>query len=125
MVSPDSQATACPPSGRNSTYRPVQISETSSDIAARYGGEEFAIILPNTTLRQGLTVPDHIRRAVMGKELMKRSTRESLGRVTISVGVAGWRRGDTAQTLLERADSCLYAAKRGGRNASSASPIPK
>src|SRR5215204_52787 len=30
MVSPDSQATACPPSGRNSTYRPVQISETSS-----------------------------------------------------------------------------------------------
>jgi hypothetical protein len=31
MVSPDSQATACLPSGRNSTYRPVQISETSSD----------------------------------------------------------------------------------------------
>ena len=30
MVSPDLQATACPPSGRNSTYRPVQISETSS-----------------------------------------------------------------------------------------------
>src|SRR6476620_5686922 len=31
MVAPDSQATACPPSGRNSTYRPVQISETSSN----------------------------------------------------------------------------------------------
>jgi hypothetical protein len=30
MVSPDSQATACPPSGRNSTYRPVQFSEASS-----------------------------------------------------------------------------------------------
>jgi hypothetical protein len=30
MVSPDSQATACPPSGRNSTYRPVQISGTGS-----------------------------------------------------------------------------------------------
>src|SRR6516164_1268621 len=30
MVSPDSQATACPPSGRNSTYRPVQISGASS-----------------------------------------------------------------------------------------------
>jgi hypothetical protein len=30
MVSPDSQATACLPSGRNSTYRPVQISEASS-----------------------------------------------------------------------------------------------
>src|SRR6476659_5737386 len=31
MVSPDSRATACPPSGRNSTYRPVQISGASSD----------------------------------------------------------------------------------------------
>src|SRR5665213_2419583 len=30
MVSPDSQGTACPPSGRNSTYRPVQISGTGS-----------------------------------------------------------------------------------------------
>src|SRR5437899_3858741 len=35
MVSPDSQATACPLSGRNSTYRPVQISGTSSNYAAR------------------------------------------------------------------------------------------
>jgi len=35
MVAPDSQATACPPSGRNSTYRPVQISETSSEQAIR------------------------------------------------------------------------------------------
>jgi diguanylate cyclase len=86
------------------------------DIAARYGGEEFAVVLPNTALRQGLAVSDHIRRAVMGKELMKRSTGESLGRVTISVGVSSWRRGDTAQTLIERADSCLYAAKRSGRN---------
>src|SRR5215218_5704969 len=44
------------------------------DIAARYGGEEFAVILPNTVLRSALTVADHIRRAVMSKELMKRST---------------------------------------------------
>src|SRR6266404_3440223 len=35
MVSPDSLGTACPLSGRNSTYRPVQISETSSQIAQR------------------------------------------------------------------------------------------
>jgi hypothetical protein len=32
MVSPDSQATACLPSGRNSTYRPVQISATGSEV---------------------------------------------------------------------------------------------
>ena len=58
------------------------------DITARYGGEEFAVVLPNTALRQALTVADHIRRAVMSKELKKKSTGEILGRVTISVGVS-------------------------------------
>ena len=86
------------------------------DIAARYGGEEFAVVLPNTVLRSAITVADHIRRAVMAKELMKRSTGEHLGRVTISVGVAALRPDDTPQTLIERADCCLYAAKRNGRN---------
>jgi diguanylate cyclase len=86
------------------------------DTAARYGGEEFAIVLPNTVLRSAITVADHIRRAVMTKELMKRSTGEHLGRVTISIGVATWHKNDTAQMLIERSDSCLYAAKRHGRN---------
>jgi diguanylate cyclase len=86
------------------------------DIAARYGGEEFAVILPSTALRASVTVADHIRRAVMSKELMKRSTGEHLGRVTISIGVAMLRPGDTVQSLISRADTCLYAAKRNGRN---------
>ncbi len=86
------------------------------DIAARYGGEEFAILLPRTALTQAVTVADHIRGSVMRKELIRRSTGESLGRVTISLGVATWRRADTISTLMERADACLYAAKRGGRN---------
>jgi diguanylate cyclase len=72
--------------------------------------------LPNTILRAAVTVADHIRRAVMTKELMKRSTGEHLGRVTISVGVAALRSGDTPQSLIGRADECLYAAKRHGRN---------
>jgi diguanylate cyclase (GGDEF)-like protein len=86
------------------------------DIAARYGGEEFAIALPKTALRSAITVADHIRRAVMNKELMKRSSGERLGRLTISIGVALLRPTDTPQSLIERADKCLYAAKRGGRN---------
>ena len=86
------------------------------DIAARYGGEEFAIALPKTPLQQAVTVADHVRRAVMTKELMKRSSGERLGRVTVSIGVAVLRPDDTAQTLIERADNCLYAAKRHGRN---------
>ncbi|GGI32173.1 GGDEF domain-containing protein [Bradyrhizobium guangdongense] len=86
------------------------------DITARYGGEEFAVVLPNTALRQALTVADHIRRAVMAKELKKKSTGEILGRVTISVGVSMLKQGDDTDALIERADACLYAAKRNGRN---------
>ncbi len=86
------------------------------DITARYGGEEFAVVLPNTALRQALTVADHIRRAVMSKELKKKSTGEILGRVTISVGVSILKAGDDTDSLIERADACLYAAKRNGRN---------
>lgn len=86
------------------------------DITARYGGEEFAVVLPDTALRQALTVADHIRRAVMSKELKKKSTGEILGRVTISVGVSMLKAGDDTDSLIERADACLYAAKRAGRN---------
>jgi diguanylate cyclase len=86
------------------------------DITARYGGEEFAVVLPNTALRQALTVADHIRRAVMSKELKKKSTGEMLGRVTISIGVSMFKPDDDTDSLIERADACLYAAKRAGRN---------
>ncbi len=86
------------------------------DIAASYGGEEFAVVLPNTVLRSATTVADHIHRAVMTKQLMKRSTHEQLGHITISIGIASLRAGDTAQSLIGRADACLYAAKRNGRN---------
>ncbi|MBV5263958.1 GGDEF domain-containing protein [Pinisolibacter aquiterrae] len=86
------------------------------DIAFRYGGEEFAVILPRTALEQSVVVAEHIREAVFSKELVKRSTGENLGRITISIGVSEWRPGDTAQSIIERADTCLYAAKNGGRN---------
>ncbi|MCT4655234.1 MAG: GGDEF domain-containing protein [Cohaesibacter sp.] len=86
------------------------------DIPCRYGGEEFAVILPRTNLRQSVAVAESIRKAVMAKELIKRSTGENLGRITISIGASTFTRGDTPQSMIERADQCLYAAKRGGRN---------
>jgi diguanylate cyclase len=86
------------------------------DITARYGGEEFAVVLPNTALRHALSVADQLRRTVMAKELKKKSTGELLGRVTISVGVSLLRPIDDTDALIERADACLFAAKRSGRN---------
>ena len=86
------------------------------DITARYGGEEFAVVLPNTALRHALSIADQLRRTVMAKELKKKSTGEILGRVTISVGISLLRPDDDTDALIERADACLYAAKRAGRN---------
>jgi diguanylate cyclase len=86
------------------------------DIAARYGGEEFAAVLPQTDLEGAIIVADNIRKAIQAKELLKRSTNEKLGRITASFGVALFRYNDTAGSLIERADRCLYAAKHAGRN---------
>jgi len=86
------------------------------DIACRYGGEEFAVILPNTKLKDAVLLAEQIRKAVMSKELVKRSTGENLGRITISIGVAQLQEGDEIGHFIERADACLYLAKREGRN---------
>ncbi|WP_350333886.1 GGDEF domain-containing protein [Coralliovum pocilloporae] len=86
------------------------------DIPCRYGGEEFTVILPDTSMEQAEVVAENIRAAVQGKELVKRSTGENLGRVTISIGISQFRTGDNPSTMIERADACLYAAKENGRN---------
>lgn len=86
------------------------------DLAARYGGEEFVAILPSTDAEGAVILAENIRKAIQAKELLKRSTNEKLGRITASFGVATFQSGDTATSLIERADRCLYAAKRTGRN---------
>lgn len=83
---------------------------------ARFGGEEFGILLPDTDRAAAVAIAEKVRASVMGRELVKRTTGESLGKVTISLGVASSRPGDTAVSLLERADQCMFMAKRDGRN---------
>ena len=86
------------------------------DFAARYGGEEFAVLLPETTLQAAITVANHIRKTVLSKKLIKKSTGEDLGNVTMSFGAAKFRPGEGIDTWIHRADACLYAAKHAGRN---------
>ncbi|MDP4023221.1 GGDEF domain-containing protein [Methylobacterium sp. NEAU 140] len=85
-------------------------------LLARFGGEEFGIVLPGVNRAAAHRVAETVRTSVMGRELVKRSTGESLGKVTVSLGVAVHRAGDTPASLLERADLCMFAAKRAGRN---------
>ncbi|MTI45654.1 diguanylate cyclase [Roseibium hamelinense] len=88
----------------------------SHDSACRYGGEEFAIILPMTDLDEAKSIAEKIRKSVMSKELVKRSTGENLGRITISIGISIYRPGDSTHSIVARADEAMYAAKHGGRN---------
>lgn len=86
------------------------------DLAARFGGEEFAILLASARLANAHVVAEQIRRNVETKKVVKRSTGESLGTVTLSLGCAEYLPGETVESLIGRADQALYAAKRGGRN---------
>lgn len=86
------------------------------DTAARYGGEEFAVILRQTKLEHALTLANQIRGHVESKKLVKKSTGDILGTITISIGVAQFSPGESTASLIRRADECLYAAKRAGRN---------
>lgn len=86
------------------------------DTAARYGGEEFAVVLRQTPLDGATKLADQIRANVENKKLVKKSTGDILGTITISVGVAQLRDGDSPETLIQRADRALYRAKNTGRN---------
>jgi diguanylate cyclase len=85
-------------------------------LVARYGGEEFAVIMPRTELWEAFNLLEQARFAMETKKLLRRTTREDLGGISASFGVALLQSGDTASTLVERADKCLYASKRDGRN---------
>jgi two-component system cell cycle response regulator len=86
----------------------------ATDVVARYGGEEFAVVMPETDAEGALVIAERIRDRV-GK-LVFETDRGRL-RITLSLGIATFpedagRKAD----LVERADGCLYHAKRSGRN---------
>ncbi|HXQ09909.1 MAG TPA: diguanylate cyclase, partial [Caulobacteraceae bacterium] len=82
-------------------------------------------IFPGDAPEVVLKTLEHIRVAVSSRTLKRRSTDEDLGSITISAGVAELGPTDETAALIERADSALYASKRGGRNrVTAANPIP-
>jgi len=94
------------------------------DFCARFGGEEFVVILPDTPLQGGKIVAENIRKAIALRELKRKDTGESFGKVTVSVGISIYNAAfDTAESLIERADKGLYLSKEKGRNMVSAVEI--
>ena len=86
------------------------------DTAARYGGEEFAVVLRGIGLEGAARLAEQIRATVETKKLIKKSTGDVLGTITISIGVAQFASGEAVEAVVRRADACLYGAKSHGRN---------
>jgi len=96
--------------------RRMQSATRPYDAVGRYGGEEFAVILRQTALDHAVNLAEQIRANVESKKLVKKSTGDILGTITISIGVAQLAEGESVAELIQRADSCLYRAKHSGRN---------
>lgn len=87
-----------------------------NDYLSRFGGEEFAIILRETPITGAFTVAENLRQSIEKLRLKHVKTGQQIGKVTISVGLAAYRQGETVIELIERCDRALYRAKSLGRN---------
>ncbi len=85
----------------------------NSDILFRYGGEEFTVLLNNTNIDGAHLLAQRIRSSI---EKMTHIYDGTVIQLTISIGMATLENNETANQLLERSDSALYAAKKFGRN---------
>jgi diguanylate cyclase len=85
-------------------------------LVARYGGEEMAVIMPDTSRDKGIQIANKIRVALAKSRLQRKDNGESIGEITISIGAAQLKSSDTIDSLIGRADECLYKAKESGRN---------
>jgi len=83
------------------------------DTFGRFGGEEFLLVLPGTDRQGALAVAERVRAATEASALPDLPFER---RITISIGVATYERGEEVSTLLARADQALYQAKNAGRN---------
>lgn len=89
-----------------------------SDFVCRWGGEEFVIAFTSTDLPGGLLAAEQVRESLAALSLV--DDEGAPIRVTASFGVARWRKGETLDSVIRRADLAMYASKTSGRNKVSA-----
>ena len=95
----------------------------SIDIPARIGGDEFAVLLPNTTLKEGVRIAGRIR-DVLQDLPVETGDHRAIARVSIGVASTETESVDGGQELQDRANEALKAAKRDGKNHVAVPPPP-
>ena len=93
--------------------RTVQSQVRPGDTFGRYGGEEFLLMLPETTAASAMTLAERVRLAI---EEMRCTELGPAVVMTVSIGVAEFRPGESIAQAIGRADEALYLAKSAGRN---------
>lgn len=91
----------------------IQAAVRDFDTVGRFGGEEFTVILANTDIDMARLIAERIREEIAAAPFHVHGL--NIG-ITISVGGAMLRQGETKEALLERADAAMYEAKQAGRN---------
>lgn len=91
----------------------IQAAVRDFDTVGRFGGEEFTVVLTNTDIDMARIIAERIREDLAGRPFHVQGLNI---KITISVGGAMLRPGETKESLLERADDAMYEAKRTGRN---------
>jgi len=97
------------------------------DLVARYGGEEFAVLLPGTALSGAVALAEQIRTTIAGARIRRGNGgsgngNETIGAITVSLGVSSWRPLEAGEAMIERADRALYQSKSAGRNQVTGAP---
>ncbi len=83
----------------------LKLSLREGDVLARFGGEEFVVLMPRTALHAACGMAERIRQRIEERIV-----------TTVSIGVAASEPGETSTSIISRADTALYSAKKGGRN---------
>lgn len=86
------------------------------DVASRFGGEEFVVLLPDTPLEGAKQLAEKIRETVQKLTIKRTGKNETITNITVSLGVASYRKGESYSEFVDRADKALYKSKNLGRN---------
>ncbi len=89
----------------------------NDDFIARYGGEEFVIVLSNASLTNATKKAQRICESVGDTRYALNDNKDvHILNITVSIGISVYQTGDTAESVIARADRALYLAKKTGKN---------